>query len=156
MTCKGRSDTVRDDSWYIRDWRARWGCKDSSGKEQEKSQAQGQYLFLLKKKKKKLASAVTLCQYQLCEWFGSVLLLQYPFHLEIHHESCGHEGTGQTLQTSQYWVSFLQPMWYGLELNKTPFRLVWPYSLLKILFVFLFFLLAFWDLRVACYTMLHI
>lgn len=49
MTYKGRSDTVRDDSWYIRDWRARWGCKDSSGKEQETSLAQGQYLFLLKK-----------------------------------------------------------------------------------------------------------
>lgn len=43
-----------------------------------------------------------------------------------------------------------------LELNKTPFRLEWPRSLLKILLIFLFFLLAVWDLRVACYTMLHV
>lgn len=45
---------------------------------------------------------VTLCQYQLCEWFGSSLLPRYPFHLETHHESCDHEGTVPTLQMSQY------------------------------------------------------
>lgn len=68
----------------------RQGIRDKPGSET---------LFILAKK---LASEVTLCQYQLCEWFGFALLLRYPVHLEIHHESCGREGTVQTLQMSLY------------------------------------------------------
>lgn len=152
MTYKGRSDTVRDDSWYIRDWRARWGCKDSSGKEQETSLAQGQYLFLLKK--------TCLCSYTLpvpalwVVWFR----LAAPVPLPPRNPPRKLRPRRNRPDTPNVSVlSFLSSAHVvRLELNKTPFRLEWPRSLLKILLIFLFFLLAVWDLRVACYTMLHV
>jgi len=104
-----RSDTARNTSWYIHETgeqerlcrQFRQGARDKPGSET---------VFI---PAKTLASAVTLGQYQLCEWFGFALLLRYPFHLETHHESCGHEGTVRTLQTSPCWASFPQPTWYA-------------------------------------------
>lgn len=77
---------------YLRGWRA----KEVAQRAQTRSKRQTCSVLISVKN----LPRVTLCQCQLCEWVGSASLRHCPFHLESHHESCGHEGTGRTLRTS--------------------------------------------------------